>query len=134
MEEPSKSDKWRAIGDESDAPRGLSLSIGWRDERDYFAPVAAINAKVFVDGKDVVLRMQLAHPDKAEVGQVRFAIAIAFGQGGQLREVVVAIEGKPDEIFFDHFQDDPSIAEMKCGLGQDRLAREKWLADLRGNV
>jgi hypothetical protein len=113
---------------------GSRLSIWWRDKRDYFALVAAINAKVFVDGKDAVLRMQLAHPDEAEVGQVRFAIAIAFGQGSQLGQVVVAIEGEPDQIFFNHFEYDSGIAEVKSGLSQDRLAREKWLADLRGNV
>ena len=110
------------------------LPVRRRDERDYFALVAAINKKVFVDGDDAVLRMQFAHPDEAEVGQVRFAITIAFGQGSKLRQVIVAIEGEPDQTFFNHFEDDPGIAEMKCGFGQHRLAREKRLGDLRRDL
>ena len=48
--------------------------------------------------------------------------------------MVVAIEGEPDQVFLDHFEHDPGIAEMKCGLCQDWLAGEKRLGYLRGNV
>lgn len=78
--------------------------------------------------------MQFAHPDEAEVGHVWFAITIAFGQGGKLRQVIIAIEGKPDQSFLDHFEDDPGIAEMKRRFGQHRLAGKKRLGDLRGNI
>ena len=113
---------------------GSRLAARGRDKGDYFALIAAIDAKVFVDGEDAVLRVQFAHPDQAEIGQVRFAITIAFGQGGKLRQVIVAIEGEPDQTFIDHFEDDPGISEMKCGLGQHRLAGKEWLANVPSHV
>ena len=68
--EPSAKAAWR---------NGLRLSLRRGDQGDDVALVAAIHAKVLVDGDDAVLRMELAHPNEAEVGQVWFAITIAFG-------------------------------------------------------
>ena len=38
-----------------------------------------------------MLEMQLAQPDQAQVGKVRFAVGIAFRQRLKLRQVIVEV-------------------------------------------
>ena len=105
-------------------PGRQKLATGWRDERDDFAFVSPIDAKVFVHGDDTVLWMQLAHPNETEIGKVRFAILVTLCQSSQVSEMIVTDKMQPDEFFGDHLQDETGIAQVECGFGQDRFASQ----------
>ncbi|MEO6971046.1 MAG: hypothetical protein ABI217_09155, partial [Chthoniobacterales bacterium] len=70
----------------------------------------------------------------AQVGQIRLAIPIAFCQSGQLRQMVVAVKGKSEQLLRDHFQDNRDAAEMEGRFRQDRFAGQLRLGHLFGDT
>ena len=48
-----------------------------------------------------MFEMHLAQPDQAQVGEVRFAVGIAFRQRLKLRQMIVAIEGERHQLLLD---------------------------------
>src|SRR5438477_303231 len=100
------------------------LTAGWGNERNYFAFVSPVDAKIFVDRDDAVFWVQLAHPNETEIGQVRFAILVTLSQTSQMSEMIVTDKIQPDEFFGDHLQDETGICQMECGFGQDCFASQ----------
>ena len=99
------------------APSGVALRPRRADQGNDFAPVSAIDAEIFlVHRDDAAFWIKLAHPDEAEIGQVGFTIAVAFGQSGQMRKVIVAIEGERNQVFGDHLKHEAGIAQMEGGF------------------
>ena len=54
------------------------LTAGWGNERNHFAFVSPIDAKIFVHGDDAMFWMQLAHPDETEISQIGSSIFVTF--------------------------------------------------------
>jgi hypothetical protein len=75
---------------------------GAKDGND-FALIAAIDAEIgFVGGKDCVARIEFAHADKAEIGQVWLPIGIANCEILKLREVARAIKRHAQGLTLKH--------------------------------
>ena len=68
--------------------------------------------------------MQFAHPNKTEIGQVRFAILVTLCQSSQVSEMIVTEKIQLDEFFGDHLQDETDISQVECGFGQDCFASQ----------
>ena len=58
-------------------------------------------------------RVQFTHTDQTEIRQIGSSILVAFSQRRELRQMIVAIKGETDQLVFDHFEDNPGVAEMK---------------------
>jgi hypothetical protein len=72
------------------SPRGRA------DERDSLALVAPVDAKVLpVCRGDAVTRVELAHPNQAQVGEIGLTVCIPLRQRRQVREVLTAVECQP---------------------------------------
>ena len=99
------------------------LTAGWGNERNHFAFVSPIDAKIFVHGDETVFWMQLAHPNETEIGQVRFAILVTLCQKSQVSELIVTDKIQPDEFFGDHLQDETDILPGGMRL-RPRLVRK----------
>ena len=81
-----------------------ALLVRGTDQRYRIALVAAIKSKIAIDGDYAVFEMHFAHPDQAQVGEIRFAVGIAFCQSFKLRQMIVAIKGERHELLFDELQ------------------------------
>src|SRR5580700_10890779 len=102
----------------------VSLLCFWRTEqRNGFALIAAINAKIIVDGNYGVTREEFAHPDEAKIGQVRLSIRIANREIVKMLNVLSTIERHPEHAACDQGQ---------CCLGKDSFAGECWAIQLTG--
>jgi hypothetical protein len=99
---------------------------GRADQGNGFALVTAIDEEVFaIHRDDAVLRVQLAHPDQAEVRQVGVAIGIPLRKSRELRKILQAIEGQDDQPLSDHGEDEGHALEMEGRFRQHRLARQE---------
>ena len=120
----------------ADGPGSVGRDRGrsrWRaDEGNRLALVAAIDAEVFpVRGDHRVMRVKLTHADQTQIGQIRPAIGVAFGQAGQMREVLAAVKRQRDQPVGDECQRQVRVAEVKRGLRDNRLTRQEWLGHVR---
>ena len=71
----------------------MKLSLRRADKRDDFALVAAVDAEVgFVGGKERVARVEFAHADEAEIGEVGMTVGIATSEVVQLIIILGAVE------------------------------------------
>ena len=105
------------------------------DQRDDLAFVATVDPEVVtIHGDHAVPRIQLAHPDEAEVGQIRRAVVISLRETCQLRQMVLDLERDGDQSIRDHPQNDRDVLEMKRRLGQDRFACQQRLVNLPRNA
>ena len=72
-------------------------------------------------------RVQLAHPNDAEVGQVRTAVRVPLREDRELRQMVAAFECQRDQPLADHGQGQTRVMQMKGRLGQDGFAAQERL-------
>jgi hypothetical protein len=85
--------------------------------------------------------MKLAHPDQAEIREVRMVVGIPRGQPGKLREVLASVEGKLDHPLLDQRRYRPDVLQVKSGFRQGRgrldlpaLAEEHAAMDLAAST
>ena len=77
----------------------VSLLVGRADYGDDFALVAAIDTEViFIDGYDCVARVEFAHADETEIGQVGMAIGVAGGEVVERIGVAFAVERDANHV------------------------------------
>jgi hypothetical protein len=111
--------------------RAASSSPRRRNQRDDFALVSPVNAKVFdIHSDDTVFGINLAHSDKAEIGKIRFAIFVSFCESSQLWKMIVAVKGQSYEAVSDHFERQSDVLKMKGCFCQHCFAGQQWLSDL----
>jgi hypothetical protein len=61
-----------------------------------FPPIAAINPEVFlIDGDYCVVRIDLAHPNDAKIGEIGFTVSITLGKFGEFGEILRTAECNP---------------------------------------
>lgn len=77
-----------------------------------------------------MLREKLAHSHQAQIRKVRPSIGVAVGESGKLNEMLPAVKRQRDEPFIQHRENDGRALEVKCGLPEDRLARQQRLSDV----
>src|SRR5438270_1297411 len=71
----------------------LSASPSRRtDCRDHFSFVSTINPKILINRNHPVIRIQLAHADEAEVGEIGLPVRVSSRERGQLRQMIATIE------------------------------------------
>jgi hypothetical protein len=92
--------------------------------------VAAINAKVSpIRRNHRMAGVQFAHPDQAQIGQIRMAVAISLGEFLQLIHVLETVESQSKHLALHQLQNIRTGPQMKGGLGQDCLACQQRLGD-----
>lgn len=72
-------------------------------------------------------RVELAHPDKTEVGEIGVAVRVAACQHLEGAQMIGAAEGDGDHTFVDHRQHERNALKMKRRLGQNGLAGQQRL-------
>jgi hypothetical protein len=71
----------------------LHLSSRRRNQRDNFALVSPVNAKVLrIHSDDIVFWIYFAHSDQTQVCQVWRLILVSLRKGSKLQQVIVTIE------------------------------------------
>ena len=71
----------------------VSPSPGRANYGNCLSPIPAIHAEVgFVDGKDIVSRIEFAHSDQTEISKVRLAIRVSVRQVAETDEIFGAIK------------------------------------------
>lgn len=78
-------------------------------------------------------RVNLAHPDEAQVGQVGLTIRVAARQGLELGQVFPAVKGERSQALPQHREDQPDALEMKGRLSQHGFASQQWFGDSLGD-
>jgi hypothetical protein len=78
--------------------------------------------------------MHLAHPNQAEIGEIRLAIRIPLGERSQLRQVLSAVECERYQPLPYHREGEGNAPEVEGGLGQDGLTRQERLDESFGNA
>jgi len=76
--------------------------------------------------------MQFAHPNEAEVGEVRTTILVAQRQFGEPGNLALGIERKPDQPALDQREDRNGALQMECRLGQNGFTRQQRFCDRLG--
>lgn len=70
-------------------------------------------------------RVKFTHPNETKIGEIRSTVSVPGRQRGQLRQVILAIEGERNQTVVNHSKDQRHIAQMKGGFCQNRFAGQK---------
>src|SRR5438045_590308 len=83
----------------------VSLLLRRSQQRDDFPLVAPVDAEVGVDGDERVVRIEFAHADQAEIGEIGVTLGVASSQFPQLLPIFVQIEGQLQKAILHKFKD-----------------------------
>ena len=110
-------------------------SGGRADQRDDLAFVPAVNSEVFrIDCDDAVPGIELTHSYQAEIGEVGLPFFVSLRECGQLRQMIVAVEGESEQTLKNHFEHEANAAEMEGCFREDWLASQERLGHLLGDA